>query len=525
MVKFKNIKLIKKIKSIILVSIILGLIKKNLKLIIRSKSSALIVLLGPLLIIILIASAFNTSNLYDIKVGVYSSSYSELSDSLVDNLKDKFSVLKLESEETCINNLKYGRIHVCAVFPENLDIGSKDDVKFYVDQSRINLVWIIIDTLSKKVSMKTEEISLQLTTVIIDTLNEAKNKIASKTGVLESVSGKNEEASSKIEELRNNLDLLDFDADDIKVDYIKEKLDEVISSGGFDAVTFSSVYNVINEVKNETEEIESKFEDRLNASVLSIGEISTTIDDNNIKIIDVKGTLEDIKDKINEIGGISAETVVSPIKTSVKPLASKNTHLSFIFPTLIVLIIMFIGLLLSSILIVREKTAASYFRNFITPVKDWIFLTGDYLTNIIILCLQLAIIFIVAMFFFKENIMSVLGNSFVVVVILASVFILLGTCIGYLFKSEETSTMAAVAIGAILLFFSSTILPIETLPRFFKNIAQLNPFVIGESLLNKIMIYNSGLGNVIEGIGMLLIYIVIFGSLVYITQKVSKRSI
>lgn len=523
--KFRNIKLIKKIKSIILVSIILNLIKKNLKLIIRSKSSALVVLLGPLLITILVASAFNTSNLYDIKVGVYSSSYSELSDSLINNLKDKFSVLKIENEEKCINDLKYGKVHICAVFPANLDIGSKEDIKFYVDQSRINLVWIIIDTLSKKVSMKTEEISLQLTTVIIDTLNEAKNKIASETGVLESISNKNKETSSKIEELRTNLNLLDFDSDDIKVEEIKEKLDEVIISGGFDSLTFSSVYNVIEEVKNETKEIESKFKDRLDKSMLSIAEIDTAIDDNDIKIVDVKSTLESVKNKINEIGGISAETVVSPIKTSVKPLASKSTHLSFIFPTLIVMVIMFIGLLLSSILVVREKTAASYFRNFITPVKDWIFLTGDYITNIIILCLQLVIIFIVAMFFFKTSFMNVLGSSFVVVLVLASVFILLGTCIGYLFKSEETSTMAAVAIGAILLFFSSTVLPIETLPGFFKNIAEINPFVIGESLLNKIMIYNAKLGTVLEGIGMLLMYIIIFGSLVYITQKVSKRSI
>ncbi len=477
------------------------------------------------MIIILVAGAFNTSNLYDIKIGVYSDSYSELTDSLVTGLKDKFSVIKLENEEVCINNLKFGKLHICAIFPGNLDIGSKDEVKFYVDQSRVNLVWIIMDTLSKKVSMKTDELSLQLTTVIINTLNDARDKITSKYGVLESISSEYEDTSTKVIELTDNLDFLDFDANDIKVYNIREKLDEVIISGGFDSVTFSSVYNVIGDVENETAEIESKFKDKINESVISLSELGATLSNSNEQIKDVSSALESVKKKIDDIGGISAETVVSPIKTSVKPLAAKSTHLSFIFPTLIVLIIMFMGLLLSSILIVREKTSSSYFRNFITPVKDWIFLTGDYLTNIIILTLQLAIIFIVAMFFFKTNIISVLGNSFVVVLILASVFILAGTCIGYLFKSEETSTMAAVAIGAILLFFSSTVLPIETLPGFFKGIAELNPFVIGESLLSKIMIYNAGLGSVLEGIGMLLIYLIIFGSLVYITQKVSKRSI
>lgn len=530
MEKFNNLKLVKKIKSIILLSILLGLIKKNLKLIVRSKSSALIVLLGPLLIILLIAGAFNTSNLYDIKIGVYSSAYSELTDSMVKGMEDKFSVVKLDNEKECINALKFGKVHICAVFPENLAVGSTDDVKFYVDQSRVNLVWIIMDTLSKKVSMKTEELSLQMTTILIDTLNDARSKITSKAGVLESIINKNEEATTKVDTLTSDLSSLNigFDADDVGLDKIKSKLDEVISSNGLSAVTFSTVYNKINEAQNESKDIENKLkevETKINSSVINLGDIGTTIEDNNIQVIDVSGTLKEVKKKIEEIGGLNAETVVNPIKTSVTPLSSDNTHLSFIFPTLLVLVVMFIGLLLSSLLVVREKTSASYFRNFITPVKDWIFLTGDYLTNVIILTLQLSIIFVVALFFLKANVSSVLFSSLVVILALASVFILAGTCIGYLFKSEETSTMAAVAVGAILLFFSSTVLPIETLPGAFKSIAQLNPFVLGETLLNKIMIYNASLGSVLESVAMLLMYSVILCSLVYITQKVSKRNI
>ena len=71
----------------------------------------------------------------------------------------------------------------------------------------------------------------------------------------------------------------------------------------------------------------------------------------------------------------------APIKTNIEPIVAEKTHLSNMFPTLVILIIMFIGLLLASTLVVREKTSASYFRNFITPTSDGMFMFGDYLTN------------------------------------------------------------------------------------------------------------------------------------------------
>ena len=78
---------------------LIEIIKKNLRLLIRSKSSALIVLLGPLLLILLISMAFNTTSLYDINIGTYSGSYSELSNSIIEKLnQDEFNVIKIDSK-------------------------------------------------------------------------------------------------------------------------------------------------------------------------------------------------------------------------------------------------------------------------------------------------------------------------------------------------------------------------------------------------------------------------------------------
>src|SRR3989344_8325323 len=110
---------------------LLEIIKKNIKLLIRSRSSALIVLFGPLVLMLLIGLAFNTSSLFDIKIGTYSSSYSELSNSIVNVLKDEqFKVTEVENEQKCVDMIKTGELHVCTIFPADLSLQSTDKIIF-----------------------------------------------------------------------------------------------------------------------------------------------------------------------------------------------------------------------------------------------------------------------------------------------------------------------------------------------------------------------------------------------------------
>jgi len=165
-------------KNVGFLELLITLVRKNIKLIIRSKSSSLIVLLGPLLIIALVGTAYNTSNIYDIRIGAYSESYSELAESILDELGSKqFTVVKLDGREECISSLKSAEIHVCALIPADLESGGLEPIEFQVDQSRVNLVWIIIDAVSTKVSSKTTELSLELTSSILSALTNSLEKI------------------------------------------------------------------------------------------------------------------------------------------------------------------------------------------------------------------------------------------------------------------------------------------------------------------------------------------------------------
>ncbi|MFH1592334.1 MAG: ABC transporter permease [Candidatus Woesearchaeota archaeon] len=504
--------------------LLVTIIRKNIKLIIRSRSSSLIVLLGPLLIIALVGTAYNTSNIYDIRVGAYSESYSELAESILDELGSKqFTVVRLESVEECTSSLKSAEIHVCAIIPPNLETGSSESMEFLVDQSRVNLVWIIIDAVSSKVSSKTTELSLQMTNSILNALTNSLEKIKLNEEKIGEAESANTDVEGSVQEATSALSEINFDlVGEVDLGKISQKLDDIIEANNLSSSTFDPVKTVISKIKNNTESVGESLEESVMGSLEKLGEASSNLETSSASISDVASTIEDIKGEIELATGRSAESIVTPIKTKITPVVAEKTHLSFLFPTLIVLVVMLMALILSSSLVVKEKRSPALFRNYISPVRDTIFLLGHFLTSFIILILQLVVVFGVAVIFFKGALISVLWKVVIVLLPIVAVFILIGMFLGYVFRTPETSMLATISVASLFLFFSSTILPLETLPQSLKKIADFNPFVLSESMLKKIMLFKVELGSVSEPILALLTYCLLFAVLVYFVQKYSK---
>ena len=513
---------------------LLEIIKKNIKLLIRSKSSALIVLLGPLALMLLIGLAFNTSSLFDIKVGTYSGSYSELSNSIVEKLQDEqFKVIKVDSEARCIDMIKSGDVHVCTIFPPDLSLKTNDKIVFHVDKSRINFVYIILDRISSKIATKSTELSTALTSRLLTSLNNVDTKLTEKSGSVTSLSASLTESRNSVNDIIDDLNALNLNTtgnfsevdEEIKV---LEKDDCAVDSETGECVPNSAKYRDLRDV---IENIEDEY-------IVLVASVKGLRDDNQGSLLNVKTKLnEDIKNtkdlektikEINEdIGSIEIRDVariVSPVTTEIRPVAAESTNLNYTFPTLVVLVLLFAGLLLASTTIVQEKESKAYFRNFITPTPDIIFIMGNYISSVLIVLVQLVIIFIV-MFGITDTVVTdvALFNAFIILILLGSVFILLGMLIGYLFKSGETANIASVSLGAILLFFSNTILPLETLPGSLRDIVQFNPYIQGETALRKILLFNQGLDAVLPQIYTLVGYIALLLVAVYLLRELTKK--
>ena len=273
MQKNKSKKLIKKLRSLTVVTAFFGLVKKNLKLILRSKSSSTIFFLGPLIIVFLVSAAFNTSSLFNIKIGTYSDSYSELSESLLKDLGDKqFVIEKIASKEKCLDDLKNNLIHVCAIIPQNLQVGSAGNVEFFVDNSKINLVWTIIDAVSKKVSTKSTELSEQLASNLLSAISKTESELNPKIQTANTIAYTNKNLETKFSQASTQLNSLDlsFTVGKIGVDKISNKLDKIIDDNNFNESLFGEVNKAILDSIDVAEDYEKTMKDATTIKDFSI---------------------------------------------------------------------------------------------------------------------------------------------------------------------------------------------------------------------------------------------------------------
>lgn len=505
-----------------------NLINKNFRILLRSKIGALIVLVGPLLVVLLVGTGFSSSSLHNLQVGVYSSGYNEFTDSLVQTLEDKeYVVIKVDSLEACTVGVETGDYHVCAVFPENLEAGvTEESIDFYVDYSRVNLVHLIISDLSSKISTKSSEISLSHTQNLLDVLTEARDNVVAKRDIIASAKEKESTIYSKVDTITSGSGGLDTSFDDLQLKV--EELNNLTEQMGNDTALCGACNYTgpLGDAASDIDTLLASISGSLDSISSEASSIQTISAENTQTLGALIVAIDGLSDKINIVQITQAEGIVSPLKTEIKSISSEEgTHWHYLFPTLVSIIIMFVGIILAATLVVREKKSKAYFRNFITPTSDFTFLISVFLTCIIILFIQLAIIFAHAYYVIGEALFGVLANASLVLFVSGSVFVFLGMAIGYISRSEEITVLTSVSIAAIMLFFSNTILPIESTIASFQKIAAYNPYVITEILLKKVIFFKEILQAVSVDLLNLVVILAILFVLAFSAREISKRRV
>jgi len=510
---------------------LVNIIIKDIKLLIRSKSSALIVILGPLALIFLVGMAFNTTSLYNIKIAAYSESYSELTNSLIENLKDQqYSIIQLSSEQECIEGIKLGEYHVCAIFPKDMSVEQNNEMIFYVDESRVNLAAIVSNTIFSKVASKSEELSLGLTGELLTTINVVSEEADKNTQQLTTLKDEISNINNNVKDVRENFVGLDLEYNSTNFNFtkIEDEIDEIETDLNVSEGVFSGLRGLIEGTQEQA--------DLLGAKLTSVetqrDSFVSTLDSSRNSLLDFFGKVNTIQSSVdrtkNAIAGIRVtdpEKIVNPITSTVKPVTTNKTHLGFLFPTLVVLVIMFISLLFSASIVIREKRSKAYFRNFITPTNDFTFMLGQFITNLLLVIVELGILFLVALYFFKEELLNVFPTLAVALLVITTVFILIGMFIGHLFNSGETASLGSIATAFIMLFFSNTILPLETLPGYVTQIVKYNPFVISENIIKRVILFNASFDVIMQPLLFLLGGALIFFVLAFIAREITRRKI
>lgn len=486
---------------------LMSLVGKNLKIFFRSGASSSAVVLIPFLVVMFAGFAFNSSGLSNVHVGVYSESYSGFTNEVIGDFDGNgFSSNRYDSGESCIESIKYSESQVCIIFPTNLSSEvSKEEIVFYVDYSRVNLAYNLVNEIQKSILLKTSGVGEDIAQGLIDSLEGAKVSLPSvrlKVDDALSDAVKSRDANSGLEFPVENISSAISDLEDIKED-----------------LNGTDLADDVTDVLEILEDIEEKGDD-LTSDLDDVSDQQDAVVD---KLSDASKALNGVIVSLNSLESVGAGDVVSPIDTRVEAISVSSTNRDYIVPIVLSLIGLFGAILISSTIVLKEKKSKAFFRNFMAPVKNSTFVLSIYLACSIILLMQFIFIFAGIEYILKIDIIPILGPLSLVLFFALSAFISIGMFVGYLFNSEETVIFSSMIIAALLMFFSNIILPLENISSEFSKVLQFNPLVVANLALKKIILFGFGVGSVLHELLILAGFFVFFIVLSFIFRIFNRR--
>jgi len=487
---------------------IFNIIKKDFKIFGRSKISAILVLIIPLVVTLLAGMAFNSSNISDVTISTYSDSYTNLTEEILLDFEKNYTILRSNSVEECIDSVKLTNSQICIVFPNDLSSeGSEEDVVFHIDYSRINLAYNLLHEIEGKIDREASDLGAVLVQNLIDSLNKIDEGLVEGVESLENIEGG---LDSGIDEVRG----IDISLDEIDdaISLLEEARETANDSSAISKI--DSSIEVLKELK-ETSTSNSQ-------SIEKIVEMNEGLSED---IVSLLTNLEGILEELNNEDTLEAKSIVSPIDIKIESIKIDLNNREYLLPTILSILVLFGGILLSSTFVLKEKKTKAYFRNFMTPTKDVVFILGTYFTCLLIILIQFLLVFVGVRYILDLNFVLMPLELLVVLLLSASVFIFLGMFIGYIFKSEETTIFTAVLTSAVLMLFSNAIIPIEHITGKLKDIAMFNPSVLTDISFKKILLFNFSFDAFLTEIYALSGFIVFFFILTYISRRMNKRNL
>ncbi len=557
---------------------ILNIILKNLKIILRSPSTILILILAPMILMFLIGLAYNNGdNLTNANVGVFGNVEGFFNTEKVNFIEYDEENLEY-SNRLCQEDLKRGNLQLCIYLETQKDIDGNlltAKVVYILDNSDTTMGNILINFFEYEIRGITKEISSNTITGILSEVdstlqfvNETRElvyEVDSSLDLLDKRIQTNDaeikatilslkvlipnlistsnfliENLEQLEELEGrNLNIVEDDFDQVSeslekiIDEVDEIRDSVESNFGYvpsdvedylDSIEGRANYilSEIEDLKDETLYLQENINEldisnsitQLENLVENLEEIEpqieqldekydllkTSISDAQEKTQDVKNQIDEKFSYFEELSKQDSGRIVSPISTETHRVFDKFTRIHELAPTIIVVIMLFIGLLLSNVIVSIEVQSKAYFRNLISPVSQLHFVIALFFTSLIIIFFQLIFFFVILQFVFnisafyflvKEGGYAVIVFWDVLFVALhvLTVFILLGMFLALWFSSMQISILVTTFVMLFFFLLSDIILPLQLMPEFFYNLISYNPVVIAQDMFRQIFFF------------------------------------
>jgi ABC-type multidrug transport system permease subunit len=273
----------------------------------------------------------------------------------------------------------------------------------------------------------------------------------------------------------------------------------------------------------------------------SLHETKSELYDYKYKLLNLRNDLSTMRSDISTVSTLNPELIVTPIKFLTKPLyvpivKNKNVNtqnmfkdlikginligLQTLFPKLLLLIVMFLSLLISTFICLSEINSPSNIRVSIIRGIGLHEFFSTYLSSMFIILPPILIVLGLGYTIFELNIPF--GWAFLSMFLLSSTFIMMGMSLSYLVVKESITMLIMTFILMFLLFFSGYILPIERMSPVSKVIAEISPGKISLDIFNQMTFYHQHVSTVSLLFSMLTVWF-IFSTLIAFVIKAIKN--
>lgn len=553
----------------------LSILHKDFKLILRSKSSAFTVFIGPVLIIALILFAFSSStDEINFSIGVVdiSSAEQDTQNFIYELETEGYLLINFTELDSCISQMESSNINLCLDFPENETIieefdpetnesttSSKKQISFYVDQSRINVVESIINSVGSNIESKSEEMTEERTSNIISEISERITTIKSAqdrssefvddslSDTVSSTEDLSESIASDIasanDDLEDAIDYGDDSEDEISsvdtgytalvedLEILMDALEDMDLNGtaedAYDDIEAQMDGSITSNIEDLSDSIDS-LNDKINSAQNSIEDVETDnlavledIDEIEEIISSISSELSTISDEAISIAALTGVNLENEYEININEIVSSSDKSLFMFPYYLVLLILFVGMMLGSTLVVIERQSMAFFRNYTSPTGSFIHLISRFTSNFLIIAMQVVAVLAAVYFYLKIPILENYPVTLVILMLTIALFVFIGHLIGYIFKNQEGITIAMISFGSICAFLSNLILPIETFSQSIRGVLMYNPYMLCSEVLKKAIVFNNSFSELSLEIITISSYLLTIFFAVLVFQRVS----
>lgn len=528
--------------------LLIELIKKNFLVLVRSRASALALIVIPLLAITIAALAFEHSKPFALELGIYSPEDQKdesklLIKSFIKKLSERFKINLFKFEKDCIKAAERGETHACLAFAKDFELGKaeQNEILFYLDHSRLNIVWTVMSMLGQTLGGRTIELAQNLTSKLVKAVDVAENETKTNAKIIINLVSQNEDTEKKSNEISNKIGSLNLEfqpiafeeifsasnkakgwiisAADVALDSIQtasaalgavagaspsearedlakkmKKLDEardrINELKNLASTDFKKLEDLIAQVSTQLEQAKQIFSNAENVKRFSLSELSeikNKLDLSLISLAAFQKSLNEIQSYIKEIEVRDPKLITQPIATTIRPLAASPSYLKYAFPILIVLFIAYASTIFGTVLAILEKQNPAKLRIATFKIGKSFHYLAALLTTVLISFFQFLLITTIASIIFNRfaQLPTILLIGFQSILIFSS----LGVAIGYGFKVEHSALIAAIASVTTAFILTDIVLPIEVMPKEFVFISSINPLLLAIKSISQIIVF------------------------------------